>query len=84
MDSLSLLQRIFLTQKLNWDPLHYGQILYQLSYQGSPMQTPERKDVSTGLVNILKGVFRVLVEKVCKNAGLFSKLIIVEAHTLNK
>ena len=48
------------------------------------MQTPERKDVSTGLVNILKGVFRVLVEKVCKNAGLFSKLIIVEAHTLNK
>ena len=34
--SLSLLQRIFLTQELNWDLLHCRQILYQLSYQGSP------------------------------------------------
>ena len=34
--SLSLLQRIFLTQESNWGVLHYRQILYQLSYQGSP------------------------------------------------
>ena len=34
--SLSLLQRIFLTQKSNWGLLHCRQILYQLSYQGSP------------------------------------------------
>ena len=34
--SLSLLQRIFLTQESNPDFLHYRQILYQLSYQGSP------------------------------------------------
>ena len=34
--SLSLLQWIFLTQELNWDLLHCRQILYQLSYQGSP------------------------------------------------
>ena len=34
--SLSLLQRIFLTQELNWGILHCRQILYQLSYQGSP------------------------------------------------
>ena len=34
--SLSLLQRIFLTQELNWGRLHCRQILYQLSYQGSP------------------------------------------------
>ena len=33
--SLSLLQQIFLTQELNRDLLHYRQILYQLSYQGS-------------------------------------------------
>ena len=33
--SLSLLQRNFLTQKLNQGLLHYQQILYQLSYQGS-------------------------------------------------
>ena len=34
--SLSLLQEIFLTQELNQDLLHCRQILYQLSYQGSP------------------------------------------------
>ena len=33
MGSLSLLQGIFLTQKLNWCLLHCRQILYQLSYQ---------------------------------------------------
>ena len=32
--SLSLLQRIFLPQELNWGLLHCRQILYQLSYQG--------------------------------------------------
>ena len=35
---LSLLQRIFLTQELNWGFLHCRLILYQLSYQGSPNQ----------------------------------------------
>ena len=34
--SLSLLQRIFLIQESNWSLLHCRQILYQLSYQGSP------------------------------------------------
>ena len=34
--SLSLLQRIFLTQELNWGLLHCRWMLYQLSYQGSP------------------------------------------------
>ena len=34
--SLSLLQQIFATQELNWGLLHCRQILYQLSYQGSP------------------------------------------------
>ena len=34
--SLSLLQGIFLTQKLNQGLLHCRWILYQLSYQGSP------------------------------------------------
>ena len=36
MGSLSLLQRIFLTQESNRGLLHYRRILYQLSYQGSP------------------------------------------------
>ena len=34
--SLSLLQGIFPTQGLNWGLLHCRQVLYQLSYQGSP------------------------------------------------
>ena len=34
--SHALLQEIFLTQELNPDLLHHRQILYQLSYQGSP------------------------------------------------
>ena len=36
MGSLSLLQWIFLTQESNWGLLLCRQILYQLSYQGSP------------------------------------------------
>ena len=35
MGSLSLLQRNFVTQELNWGLLHYRWILYQLSYKGS-------------------------------------------------
>ena len=36
VSSLSLLQGIFPTQELNQDLLHCRQILYQLSYEGSP------------------------------------------------
>ena len=36
VDSPSLLHGIFLTQELNHSLLHCRQILYQLSYQGSP------------------------------------------------
>ena len=35
--AFSLLQQIFLTQELNQGLLHGRQILYQLSYQGSPI-----------------------------------------------
>ena len=37
--SLSLLQRIIPTQESNWGLLHCRRILYQLSYQGSPIFT---------------------------------------------
>ena len=37
--SLSLLQGIFLTQESNWGLLHCRWILYQLSYEGSPMKS---------------------------------------------
>ena len=36
--SLSLLKQMFLTQESNQDLLHCRQILYQLSYQGSPKE----------------------------------------------
>ena len=37
VDSLSLLQQVFLpTKESNWGPLYYRRILYKLSYQGSP------------------------------------------------
>ena len=37
MGSLSLLQQIFPNKESNWDLLHCRWILYQLSYQGSPI-----------------------------------------------
>ena len=37
VDSLSLLQGIFWAKELNWGLLHCRQILYQLSYQRSPI-----------------------------------------------
>ena len=36
MGSLFLLQQIFSTQEWDWGLLHLRQILYQLSYKGSP------------------------------------------------
>ena len=39
VNSLSLLQQIFPAQKSNWGLLHCRQILYLLSYQGSPWAT---------------------------------------------
>ena len=47
--SLSLLQRIFPTQELNWGLLHCTEILYQLSYQ-------ESQEVKPGfIINDLSG-----------------------------
>ena len=41
--NLSLPQGVFWTQELNWDLLHHRWILYQLSYQGSPIVQQDRK-----------------------------------------
>ena len=46
--SLSLLQGIFLTQESNQGRLHYRQILYQLSYQGSPIQGAAGQKLEVG------------------------------------
>ena len=39
VSSLSLFQGVFLTQEMNQDLLHCRWILYQMSYQGSPLST---------------------------------------------
>ena len=63
MGSLSLLQQIFLTQKLNRGLLHCRRILYQLSYQGSPLDIMEgKKDSSWGHNTFLKQLASFLVE----------------------
>ena len=54
--SLSFLQGIFPTQESNWGLLHCRQILYQLSYQGSPkieFNCFPKKEVSLFTVKIL-------------------------------
>ena len=47
MGSLFLLQQIFLTQESNLGALHCRQVLYQLSYQGSPNSLGKPALVST-------------------------------------
>ena len=45
MGSLSLFQGIFLTQESNWGLQHCGQILYWLSYQGSPLEVNDSTSI---------------------------------------
>ena len=60
VDSLSLLQGIFLTQEWNWRLLYCRQILYQQSFQGNseslkkPNQTPQ---IISGFINCCWGSF---------------------------
>ena len=57
--SLSLLQRIFLTQESNWGLLHCRQILYQLSYEGSQESLlAQNKSTSTWENMNLNGIGR--------------------------
>ena len=53
MSSLPLLQWIFPTQESNWGILHCRQILYQLSYQGSPCRA-----MQVGLFQCIEGLNR--------------------------
>ena len=46
--AFSLLQQIFPTQESNWGLLHCRQILYQMSYQGSPKEKSAVQHVSSG------------------------------------
>ena len=54
VDSLSLLQWIFLTQESNQGLLHCRQILYQLSYQGSPFHW-RNKNMRLGALERVRG-----------------------------
>ena len=58
--SLSLLQQIFPTQELNQNLLHCRQVLYQLSYQGNPVNIQDWFSLGfIGLISLSKGLSRV-------------------------
>ena len=77
MGSLSLLQWIFLTQESNQGLLHCRKILYQLSYQGSPM---------TNLDSILKSRDITLPTKVCTVKAMVFPVVMYgcESWTIKK
>ena len=54
--SLSLLQQIFLTQESNWGLLHCRWILYQLSYQGSLIDTEKNQVTARGGVEAVSEI----------------------------
>ena len=56
VDSLSILQGIFLTQELNQGLLHCRQILYHLRFEGSPV-TSLTEELVFGSFSHLKGNF---------------------------
>ena len=63
MDSLSLLQGIFMIQESNHDLLHCMQILHQLSYQGSPGDTVVKSlPANAGNAGLTPGLGRTLGE----------------------
>ena len=69
--SLSLLQQIFLTQEWNWGLLHCRQILYQLRYQGSPVQ---RKGAGNQVVwKVLSLCWRLLSSRLCNQDLITSR-----------
>ena len=67
--SLCLLQRIFPTQEWNQGHLHCRQILYQLSYQGSPGISGIRK-VSYPYNRLLFFIFPQGFQIICKTTFL--------------
>ena len=56
VDGLSLLQGIFSTQESNWGLLHCRQILFLLSYQGSPL---ERVAITKRLVLVYAAITKM-------------------------
>ena len=59
--NLSLLQGIFPTQESNWGLLHCRQILYQLSYQGSPPWARGRANWGLGWEGQVKSTANLLL-----------------------
>ena len=57
MDSLSLLQGIFLTQRLNPGLLHCRWIFYQLSHKGNPVAPPPYNGFISRDYNFVTGFF---------------------------
>ena len=76
--SLSLLQRIFPTQELNWGLLRCQHILYQLSYQGSPTC----KLICTLIVfQFQQAIFFIEVQLIYKCCVNICCIAVIQLHT---
>ena len=65
--SLPLLQGTFLTQELNQGFLRYKQILYQLSYQGSPYNLLQGSPITETYCPMIQGGADVIIKELnCK------------------
>ena len=80
--SLSLLQGIFPTQELNQGLLHCRQILYQLSYQGSPYRNMVSSKISQQTTRAYHGWERRQMGKGVLFCFYNLGLIFTEDHTL--
>ena len=76
MGSLSLLQGIFLTQELNRGVLHCRKILYQLSYQGSPLCIYYHESKYNAAVSNDKSHFNIKALLTPEKISLFSIILI--------
>ena len=73
--SLSLLQQIFLTQESNWGLLHSRQILYQLSYQGSPKSIYCFEKADWLPKKIIRSIFNSSINRCPKRQVIFSSCL---------
>ena len=67
--SLSLLQRIFLSQESDGSLLHCRQTLYWLSYQGST-----KSSILPILKNVIQGLYQTTFPPTLSRSALFTKL----------
>ena len=72
--SLSLLQWIFPTQELNQGLLHCRRILYQLSYEGSPLKKESTYTYNIRVYYMYNWIYIYITESFCYTAEINTTL----------